>query len=106
MMNIQGLMKQAQMMQKKMQEEQQRMEQEEFEGVSGGGMVKVVLSGKFEMKKINLDKSIVDADDVEVLEDLIVAAYNDAKEKADTKMGEAMGSITGGLNLGGLKLPF
>jgi DNA-binding YbaB/EbfC family protein len=106
MMNIQGLMKQAQMMQKKMQEEQQRLEQEEFEGISGGGMVKVVLSGKFEMKKINLDKSIVDPEDVEVLEDLIVAAYNDAKEKADAKMGEAMGSITGGLNLGGMKLPF
>ena len=52
MMNIQGLMKQAQMMQKKMQEEQQRLEQEEFEGVSGGGMVKVVLSGKFTMKKM------------------------------------------------------
>ena len=69
-------------------------------------MVKVVLSGKFEMKKINLDKSIVDPEDVEVLEDLIVAAYNDAKEKADAKMGEAMGSITGGLNLGGMKLPF
>ena len=106
MMNIQGLMKQAQMMQKKMQEEQQRLEAEEFEGVSGGGMVKVVLSGKFDMKKITLDKGVVDADDVEVLEDLIVAAYNDAKVKADAKMGEAMGSITGGLNLGGMKLPF
>lgn len=106
MMNIQGLMKQAQMMQKKMQEEQQRLENEEFEGVSGGGMVKVVLSGKFEMKKINLDKSIIDADDVEMLEDLIVAAYNDAKEKVDAKMGESMGAITGGLNLGGMKFPF
>jgi DNA-binding YbaB/EbfC family protein len=106
MMNIQGLMKQAQMMQKKMQEEQQRLEQEEFEGVSGGGMVKVVLSGKFTMKKISLDKSIVDPQDTEILEDLIVAAYNDAKEKADAKMGEVMGSITGGLNLGGMKLPF
>lgn len=106
MMNIQGLMKQAQMMQKKMQEEQQRLEQEEFEGVSGGGMVKVVLSGRFEMKKITFDKNIVDPEDVEVLEDLVVAAYNDAKAKADAKMGEAMGSITGGLNLGGMKLPF
>ena len=56
MMNIQGLMKQAQMMQKKMQEEQQRLEQEEFEGVSGGGMVKVVINGKFNMQKINIDK--------------------------------------------------
>ena len=106
MMNIQGLMKQAQMMQKKMQEEQKRLETEEFEGMSGGGMVKVVLNGKFEMKKINLDKNIVDPEDVDVLEDLIVAAYNDAKEKADAKMGEAMGAITGGLNLGGMKFPF
>ena len=95
MMNIQGLMKQAQMMQKKMQEEQQRLEQEEFEGVSGGGMVKVVLSGKFEMKKINLDKSIVDPEDVEVLEDLIVAAYNDAKAKADDMKASKLGAFGG-----------
>ena len=106
MMNIQGLMKQAQMMQKKMQEEQQRMENEEFEGVSGGGLVKIVVSGKFAMKKISIDKSIVDANDVEVLEDLIVAAFNDAKDKAEAKMSESMNSITGGLNLGGMKFPF
>lgn len=106
MMNIQGLMKQAQMMQKKIQEEQQRLEQEEFEGVSGGGMVKVVINGKFNMQKINIDKNIISPDESEIIEDLIVAAFNDAKAKAENKMSESMSSITGGLNLGGMKLPF
>ena len=106
MMNIQGLMKQAQMMQKKMQEEQERLAHEEVEGASGGGMVKVVLDGKFAMKKIAIDKSLVDPEETEVLEDLIMAAFNDAKEKLDAKMNESMSSLTGGLNLGGFKLPF
>ena len=106
MMNIQGIMKQAQMMQKKMEEEQAKLAQEEIEGSSGGGMVKVVLSGKFDMKKLNIDKSLIDADESEVLEDLIVAAYNDAKNKVDAKMQDSMSAMTGGMNLGGLKLPF
>jgi hypothetical protein len=99
-------MKQAQMMQKKMQEEQARLAEEEIEGISGGGVVKVVLDGKFSMRKISLDKSLLDSDDAEMLEDLIVAAYNDAKEKVDAKMNESMNALTGGMNLGGLKLPF
>ena len=106
MMNIQGIMKQAQMMQKKMEEEQAKLAQEESEGISGGGMVKVTLNGKFEMKKISLDPSLISADDLEILEDLIVAAYNDAINKIDAKMQESMNNMTGGLNLGGLKLPF
>ncbi len=106
MMNIQGLMKQAQMMQKKMQEEQERLATEEVEGTSGGGMVKITLNGKFTMTKINIDKSLVDPEETEVLEDLIMAAYNDAKDKVDVKMSDSMSSITGGLNLGGMKLPF
>ncbi len=106
MMNIQGIMKQAQMMQKKMEEEQAKLAQEEVEGSSGGGMVKLVLNGKFEMKKINLDKSLIDPEETEVLEDLIVAAYNDAKAKVDAKMQDSMNAMTGGMNLGGLKLPF
>ena len=105
-MNIQGIMKQAQMMQKKMEEEQAKLAQEEVEGSSGGGMVKVTLNGKFEMKKLSLDNSLVDPQDVEVLEDLIVAAYNDAKNKVDAKMQDSMNALSGGLNLGGLKLPF
>ena len=106
MMNIQGIMKQAQMMQKKMEEEQAKLAQEEVEGSSGGGMVKVTLNGKFEMKKLSLDSSLVDPQDVEVLEDLIVAAYNDAKNKVAAKMQDSMNALSGGLNLGGLKLPF
>ena len=69
-------------------------------------MVKVVLNGKFDMKKLNIDKSLIDADESEVLEDLIVAAYNDAKNKVDAKMQDSMSAMTGGMNLGGLKLPF
>ena len=106
MMNIQGLMKQAQIMQKKMQEEQARLAEEEAEGTSGGGMVKIILNGKFSMTHISIDKSIVDPEETEVLEDLIKAAYNDAKEKIDATMNDSMSSLTGGLNLGGLKLPF
>lgn len=106
MMNIQGIMKQAQMMQKKMEEEQAKLAQEEVEGTSGGGMVKITLNGKFEMKKIALDKNLIDPEDAEVLEDLIVAAYNDAKSKIDAKMQDSMNAMTGGMNLGGLKLPF
>jgi len=106
MMNIQGLMKQAQMMQKRMQEEQAKLAEEEVEGTSGGGMVKVTLNGKFTMTKIALDKSIIDPEESEVLEDLIMAAYNDAKDKVDAKMNDSMSALTGGLNLGGLKLPF
>lgn len=106
MMNIQGIMKQAQAMQKKMEEMQEKLAQEEVEGVSGGGMVKVVLNGKFEMKKITIDTSLVVADETDILEDLITAAYNDAKVKVDAKMQNSVSDMTGGLNLGGLKLPF
>lgn len=106
MMNIQGIMKQAQAMQKKMEEEQAKLAQEEVEGTSGGGMVKVILNGKFEMKKLHIDPSLADKDETEILEDLIVAAYNDAKSKVDAKMQDSMSAMTGGLNLGGLKLPF
>ena len=86
MMNIQRLMKQAQEMQKKMQEEQERLSNTEIEGISGGGMVKIVMNGKMAVKKISIDKSIVDPEDVEVLEDLVLAAFNDAKDKIDAKM--------------------
>lgn len=106
MMNIQGLMKQAQMMQKRMQEEQAKLAEEEVEGASGGGMVKVVLNGRFAMTKINIDKSLLDPEENEVLEDLILAAYNDAKDKIDAKMNDSMSALTGGLNLGGMKFPF
>ncbi len=106
MMNIQGLMKQAQVMQKKMQETQERLSKEEREGTSAGGLVKVVLNGKSEMKKISIDKSLVIADETDVLEDLIMAAYNDAHNKIDAMQEEGMKEATGGVNFGGLKIPF
>ena len=106
MLNIQGIMKQAQQMQRKMQETQAKLAQEEKEGVSGGNLVKVVLNGKSEMKKISIDKSLMNAEEVDVLEDLILAAYNDAHQKIDVMMEEGMKEATNGVGLGSLKLPF
>ncbi len=106
MMNMQGIMKQAQLMQKKMEEAQQKLAASEVIGESGGGMVKITLNGKFDAKKVEIDQSLVVADEKDILEDLILAAFNDAKTKADKMMSDGMKDITGGLNLGGLKLPF
>lgn len=106
MLNIQGIMKQAQQMQRKMQETQAKLGEQEREGTSGGNMVKVVLNGKSEMKSISIDKSLINADESDVLEDLIVAAYNDAHQKIDAMMEEGMKEATSGIGLGGLKLPF
>ena len=106
MMNIQGIMKQAQMMQKKMEEAQAKLAQQEVEGTSGAGLVKVIMSGKFETKKISIDKSLITPEEVDILEDLVVAAINDARAKADKLMEDGMKEVTGGVNLGGLKLPF
>lgn len=105
MLNIQGLMKQAQMMQKKMQEEQEKLAKTEVTGSAANGMVSIVLNGKSEMKKLSIDKSL-SADDMEMLEDLILVAYNDAHQKVESLAEESMKQATGGVNLGGLKLPF
>lgn len=107
MKNLGNLMKQAQQMQAKMGEMQAKMDQMEVGGASGGGMVQVVISGKGDLRKLKIDPSIVQPDDVEMLEDLIVAAFNDAKSKVEATMQAEMQKITGGLNLpAGLKLPF
>lgn len=106
MMNMQGLMKQAQMMQKKMEEAQKKLAESEVTGSSGGGMVKVTLNGKFEAKKVEIGKSLVNPEETDILEDLLLAAFNDAQGKVDAMMSDGMKDITGGLNLGGLKLPF
>lgn len=107
MKNLGNLMKQAQQMQAKMAEMQAKMVELEVTGASGGGMLKVTLNGKYELKSIKIDKSLVDPEDVEVLEDLIVAAFNDAKSKVENTMQDEMGKLTGGLNLPpGMKLPF
>lgn len=105
--NMKNLMKQAQQMQEKIAEMQKKLEEEETEGSSGGGLVKVTLNGKGEMKRLSLDESLIVPDDKEVLEDLILAAFNDAKAKVEDHFNEEMSKVTGGMNLPpGMKLPF
>lgn len=107
MKNLGNLMKQAQQMQAKMADMQAKMGEMEVEGASGGGMVKVVVTGKGEARRIKIDPSLVAPDDVEMLEDLIVAAFNDARGKADSMMQSEMSKLTAGLPLPpGMKLPF
>jgi hypothetical protein len=107
MKNIAGLMKQAQQMQQKMAEMQAKLDAAEIVGVSGAGLVQVTLSGKGVMKHIKLDPKLVDPAEIEMLEDLIVAAHADAKEKIDQIADAEMKNATGGMNLpAGLKLPF
>ena len=79
----------------------------EVEGTSGGGAVKVVMNGKHKLKKINIDKSLLNAEEIEVLEDLIIAAVNDVNKKINEDMNSQLGSLSGGLGLPpGMKLPF
>ena len=107
MRNLGDMMKQAQEMQAKMGEAQEKIEAMQVTGASGGGMVEVTLSGKGDMRQIQIDPSLFESDDKEVLEDLIVAAHNDAKSKAEELVQEEMAKVAGGLNLPpGLKLPF
>ncbi|ACI99692.1 MULTISPECIES: YbaB/EbfC family nucleoid-associated protein [Rhodospirillales] len=107
MKNLGNMMKQAQQMQARMQEMQSKLAEVEVNGVSAGGMVSILLNGKGELKQIKLDKSVVDPEDVEVLEDLIVAAFNDAKNKVEAHMAEETAKLMGGLKLPpGFKLPF
>jgi DNA-binding YbaB/EbfC family protein len=107
MKNLGNLMKQAQQMQARMQEVQAELETAEMTGASGGGLVSVTLNGKGDLKKLKIDPSAVVPDEAEVLEDLIVAAFNDARAKVNAHAEAEMGKLTGGLNLpGGFKLPF
>ncbi|HLY44567.1 MAG TPA: YbaB/EbfC family nucleoid-associated protein [Stellaceae bacterium] len=107
MKNLGQLMKQAQAMQTKMAEMQAQLEAVEMTGVSGGGMVQLTLNGKSEVKRLKIDKAAVDPAETEVLEDLIVAAFNDAKHKVNAYTESEMQKLTGGLALpGGMKLPF
>ena len=107
MKNLGQLMKQAQAMQAKMAEIQAQLEAVEMTGVAGAGMVALTLNGKSELKKVKIDKSLLDPAEGEVLEDLIVAAFNDARAKVNAHAEAEMQKLTGGLNLpGGMKLPF
>ncbi|GGB57445.1 YbaB/EbfC family nucleoid-associated protein [Tistrella bauzanensis] len=107
MRNIGQLMKQAQKMQSKMAEMQEQLGQVEISGQSGGGMVTAVMTGKSELRSLKIDPKLVDAEEVEMLEDLIVAAVNDAKKKVEVFVNDEMQKMTGGLSIPGMgNLPF
>jgi DNA-binding YbaB/EbfC family protein len=101
-----NLMKQAQKMQEDMQKAQEEVANLEVEGQAGGGMVKVIMNGRHEIRKVTLDDSLME-DDKEMIEDLLAAAVNDAVRRVEQQTQEKMAGVTAGLNLpGGMKLPF
>jgi DNA-binding YbaB/EbfC family protein len=103
---IANMLKQAQKMQKELQESQERLAQEEVTGESGGGMVKITMNGKYEVRRVELDPSVLE-DDKDMLEDLIAAAMNDAVHRVAERQKESMAELTAGLPLPpGMKLPF
>tara|TARA_Y100000588_G_C13876003_1_gene762385 strand:+ start:184 stop:504 length:321 start_codon:yes stop_codon:yes gene_type:complete len=105
MKNLGQIMKQAQAMQTKMADMQAKMQEAEVEGFSGGGMVTATVNGKGDLKRLKIDPKLIEAQDAEVLEDLIVAACGDAKARADNQFEEEMKSMAGGLPLPpGMKL--
>src|SRR5258708_31965606 len=107
MKNLGQLMKQAQQVQTKMAEMQEHLGTLEVEGAAGGGLVRATVTGKGELKHLKIEPSLVDPKEVEVLEDLVVAAVNDARAKVDALTAEEMKKVTGGLALPpGMKLPF
>jgi nucleoid-associated protein EbfC len=107
MKNIGKMMKQAQEMQSKMADMQAQLETVEIDGAAGAGMVTATLTGKGELRRLKIDPALVDPNDVEVLEDLVIAAVNDAKAKVEAHVAEEMKKVTGGLQLPpGMELPF
>ena len=105
MKDLMGMMKQVGQMQARLKEVQDELARAEIDGQSGGGLVKVTLDGKGEMKRVAIDPSLMKADETEILEDLIVAAVADARSKADAEMQAKMAEVTGGLPLPpGMKL--
>jgi DNA-binding YbaB/EbfC family protein len=100
-------MKQAQAMQKKMADAQEKVASSEFSGTSGGGMVSITISGKGEVRKIKIDPSLANKEEIEILEDLIIAAFGDAKKKADSSTEDVFSGAMGGFSLPpGFKMPF
>ena len=98
-MNIQQMMKQAQQMQERLQQE---LAETEVEATAGGGMVTVVMNGQKQMRRITIDPEVVSKDDVEMLQDLILAAINDAQRKVDETVAGKLGGLMGGLKIPGL----
>src|ERR1700753_2829030 len=106
-MNIAQMMKQVQDMQGKMADMQKRMAEAEVQGQAGGGMVTATMTGKSELKKIKIDPKLADPAEIEMLEDLIVAACNDARTKAEAQVASETEKMMGGVQLPpGVKLPF
>ena len=97
-----NMIKQAQKMQQEMLKMQEEMESKEYEAAAGGGMVKAAVSGKHELLRLEIDPEAVDPEDVEMLQDMVIAAVNEAMRAADTDASATMGKLTGGLNLSGL----
>ena len=100
--NMQGMLQKVQKMQAQMQKAQEELQARTFETTAGGGAVKVVVTGKKEMQSLTIDPRAVDPDDVEMLQDLIVAAVNEAMKEVDRVSEEEMGRITGGVKLPGM----
>ena len=101
-MNQMQMMKQAQKMQQDLLKMQEEMQSKEYEATVGGGMVTAVCNGSHELVRVNIDPEVVDPDDVETLQDLVLAAVNEALRQADEAQASNMSKLTGGLNLGGL----
>ena len=99
--NMNNLMKQAQKMQKQMEESQKALEEKEFTAAAGGGAVEVTVSGKKEVTAVKLKEEVVDPEDIEMLEDLIMAAVNEALRKVEEETASSMSKLTGGMGLGG-----
>ncbi|NGZ05258.1 MAG: YbaB/EbfC family nucleoid-associated protein [Magnetococcales bacterium] len=106
MKNIGEIMKQAQAMQTRMAKLQEELAAQTMTGQSGGGMVEVTMNGKQEILRVKIDPSVVDREDVEMLEDLVAAACNDAQRKVQEATRDSMAQLTGGLKIPGLNLPF
>ncbi len=108
MKGLSGLMKQAQKMQADMQKAQEELASLSVEGVAGGGMVKVQMSGKHQVRRVDIDPSVIDASDAEMLEDLVAAAINDAVRRVEEATAERMSGLTAGMPglPPGFKLPF
>ena len=98
--NMNNLMKQAQRMQKQMEESQKELQEKSYTAAAGGGAVEVTISGKKEVTAVKLAEEVVDPDDIEMLQDLIMAAVNEAMRKADTDSAAMMSKLTGGLGGG------
>lgn len=104
--NIGNLMKQAQQMQANLKKAQEELANIDVEGTSGGGMVTVVMSCRNDVRSVKIDPALLEDDDIEVLEDLVAAAVNDAVRKAEETTKDRMASITGGMNIPGMNMPF